>query len=686
MEWRFILPVVCVLGILFVSGSTAEDASASTKATATNVKGTNVTTTNATATNTTSTNAPAPNGMTTNPTNSAVTKLDITYSIDQPFKDEYTDLSHPETISLINNITSQIESVYKKRFTNFRRYIIRKFSKGSIKTDGTLEFSDNGTVPTAQDVVNFIVEEVKAGSLNLSIDKKTVSASDSSGVPAEPLFNTSQINVTFSINDNFTDALSILNSTEAKNLTDKITTQFVTVFKRRYANILRMVIWKFRNGSIVTDGTLEFKDNDIVPTAQEVVNVIIDAAKAGSFNLSIDKKTVNASDSSGNSATPIFKTSEINVTFSINDNFTDALSNLSSPAAQNLTNKITTQFVTVFKKRYANILRMVIRKFSNGSIVTDGTLEFSDLETVPKAQDVVNVIIDAAKANSFNLSIDKKTVNASDSSGNSATPIFNTSQINVTFSLTDTFTDALSNMSSPAAINLTNKITTQFVAVFKRRYANILRMVIRKFSNGSIVTEGALEFSDLDPVPKAQDVVNVIIDAAKAGSFNLSIDKQTVNASDSSGNSATPIFKTSEINVKFSIIDTFTEALSNISSPAAKNLTDKITTQFVAVFKRRYANILRMVIRKFSKGSIVTEGALEFSDLDPVPKAQDVVNVIVDAVKANNFNFPVDVKSITATDSSGSATSHGSSTVISSMFTVLCMALASLLLSGVMHQ
>ncbi|KAA0721899.1 hypothetical protein E1301_Tti017196 [Triplophysa tibetana] len=429
----------------------------------------------------------------------------------------------------------KIESLYKKRFTNFRRYVIRRFSQGSIVTEGALEFNANNSNPNVSELAKVLVDAVKAGNLTIQIKNDSINVTTPAST-VTPLFNTSQINVTFSLTDTFTAALTNLSSPEAIHLTNKITTQFVTVFMRRYANILRMVIRKFSPGSIVTDSALEFKDNDIVPKAQDVVNVIIDAAKAGSFNLSIDKKTVSASDSSGVPVTPLFNTSQINVTFSLTDSFTAALSNLSSPEAKNLTDKITTQFVTVFKRRYANILRMVVRKFSNGSIVTEGTLEFSDLETVPKVQDVVNVIVDAAKAGSFNLSIDARTVNATDSSGNSAEALFNISKIDVKFSIMDTFNDSLTNLSSSEAINRANNITTEFVKVFKRRYANILKMLIKKFRKGSIVTEGTLEFKDNDIVPKAQDVVNFIVKEVKAGSFSFPVDEKSITATDSSGN------------------------------------------------------------------------------------------------------------------------------------------------------
>ncbi|XP_057188507.1 uncharacterized protein zgc:111983 [Triplophysa rosa] len=281
----------------------------STNATATTGTSTNATATTGTSTNATATSGTASNGMTPNPTASAVTEFNIIYSIDKPFKEVYSNLNASETITLKDNITSQIESVYKKRYTNFRRHIIRKFSNGSIVTDGALEFNASNSNPNVSELAKVLVDAITAGNLTIQIKNDSINVTapaTAAATTATPstTFNTSQINVTFSITDNFTDALSNLSSPEAIKLAHNITTQFVTVFKRRYANMLRMVIRKFSKGSIVTDGALEFINNGTVPKAQEVVNFIVEAVKNGSFTVPIDEKTVTATDSSGVQATP----------------------------------------------------------------------------------------------------------------------------------------------------------------------------------------------------------------------------------------------------------------------------------------------------------------------------------------------------------------------------------------------
>ncbi|KAI7810710.1 putative cell wall protein DAN4 [Triplophysa rosa] len=257
------------------------------------------------------------------------------------------------------------------------------------------------------------------------------------------------------------------------------------------------------------------------------------------------------------------------------------------------------------------------------------------------------------------------------------------------------FKEVYSNLNASETITLKDNITSQIESVYKKRYTNFRRHIIRKFSNGSIVTDGALEFNASNSNPNVSELAKVLVDAITAGNLTIQIKNDSINVTapaTAAATTATPstTFNTSQINVTFSITDNFTDALSNLSSPEAIKLAHNITTQFVTVFKRRYANMLRMVIRKFSKGSIVTDGALEFINNGTVPKAQEVVNFIVEAVKNGSFTVPIDEKTVTATDSSGVQATpsppNGSSPVISSMFTVLWMALASLLLSGVMHQ
>ncbi|XP_065151922.1 uncharacterized protein [Paramisgurnus dabryanus] len=217
-------------------------------------------------------------------------------------------------------------------------------------------------------------------------------------------------------------------------------------------------------------------------------------------------------------------------------------------------------------------------------------------------------------------------------------------------------------------------------------------MVIKKISNGSIVVDSALQFDNNGTSPNTTDVKQVLIDALANGNVTIKISNDTINVT-APATTVTPVTPTNATNTTsntalftlvFSIVDTFNDTLSNMSSSDATTLKTKIISQFGSVFRKRFTNYLQMLIQKFSKGSIVTSSSLEFNSTGGTVAAQDVVDTIISGIKNGNFTFNIDQKSIKVTDSSGN-TASSSSRVITSMLTVLLMTLASLLLSGVIN-
>nr|XP_055062423.1 uncharacterized protein LOC129445277 [Misgurnus anguillicaudatus] len=155
-------------------------------ATAPNATAPNATAPNATAPNATAPNATAPNATAPNATASAnsTTPVDInlSFSIVDTFKAVYSNMSAPETLSLIKNITTQIEPVYKKRFSKFLRMVIKKFRSGSIVVDSALQFDSNGTTPNATDVKRVLIDALANGNLTIKISNDTINVT----APATP--------------------------------------------------------------------------------------------------------------------------------------------------------------------------------------------------------------------------------------------------------------------------------------------------------------------------------------------------------------------------------------------------------------------------------------------------------------------------------------------------------------------
>ncbi|XP_065151577.1 uncharacterized protein [Paramisgurnus dabryanus] len=272
-------------------------------------------------------------------------------------------------------------------------------------------------------------------------------------------------------------------------------------------------------------------------------------------------------------------------------------------------------------------------------------------------------------------------------SANSTTPV----EMNLSFSISDTFKNVYSDLSNPETVTFINGITSQIEPFYKKHFPKFLKMRVKNLRSGSVVVDSALQFDSNSTAPNVSDVKQVLIDAAASGNLTIKISNDTINVTAPA--TVTPVTPTNATNTTsntalftlvFSIVDTFNDTLSNMSSSDATTLKTKIINQFGSVFRKRFTNYLQMLIQKFSKGSIVTSSSLEFNSTGGTVAAKDVVDTIISGIKNGNFTFNIDQKTIKVTDSSGN-TASSSSRVITSMLTVLLMSLASLLLSGVIN-
>ncbi|XP_065121499.1 uncharacterized protein [Paramisgurnus dabryanus] len=416
----------------------------------------------------------------------------------------------------------------------------------------------------------------------------------------------------------------------------------------------------------------------------------------------------NATAPSANSTTPV----EMNLSFSISDTFKNVYSDLSNPETVNFINSITSQIEPFYRKQFPKFLKMRVKNLRSGSIVVDSALQFDSNSTAPNVSDVKQVLTDAAASGNLTIKISNDTINVTapatpapnattpnvttnttsngtspNVTANSTTPL----EFNISFSIVETFKAVYSDMSAPETLTLIKNITTQIEPVYKARFSKFIRMVIKKFSNGSIVTDASLQFDNNGTAPNVSEVKQVLIDAIANGNLTIKISNDTINVTAPATvtpvtptNATNTTSNTAVFNLVFSIVDTFNDTLSNMSSSDATTLKTKIISQFGSVFRKRFTNYLQMLIQKFSKGSIVTNSSLEFNSTGLAVTAQNVVDTIISGIQNGNFTFNIDRKSIKVTDSSGNMASS-SSRVITSMLTVLLMSLASLLLSGVIN-
>ncbi|XP_059408619.1 uncharacterized protein LOC132142632 [Carassius carassius] len=543
-----------------------------------------------------------------------------------------------------------------------------------------------------------------------------------------------------------------------------------------------MIILGFRSGSVVTDSVLEFNSTaGTTPNVTDVKDTFISAVNSGSLNFTVDNtsvsiavitptsapttvsstnqpastnqtatanQTTNTTSSFNQTTTPATtvstpaatvssapNTASLNLVFRLTQTFKPVFSDLNAPETQQLAQQITNTFTPIYKKRFANLNRMIIRSFRSGSVVTDSVLEFnSTAGTTPNVTDVKDTFISAVNSGSLNFTVDNTSVSVADITPTSApttvsstnqpastnqtatanqttnttssfnqtttpattvsTPAAtvssapNTASFNLVFRLTQTFKPVFSDLNAPETQQLAQQITNTFTPIYKKRFANFLRMIIRSFRSGSVVTDSVLEFNTTaGTTPNVTDVKDTFISAVNSGSLNFTVDNTSVSVADITPTSAPTTVSTtagssrSEFNMTFKMNEVFTSELSNISSPQAVTLAKNITTQFDGVLKKRFSNYVDMNIWRFRNGSIFVDSLLGFNKSSTGPSVTELFNAILESAKNGSFTFGV--SSLSVTDSSGNTVNR--SPVLASMLTALWMTLASLVVSAVMH-
>ncbi|XP_051993917.1 uncharacterized protein LOC127651905 isoform X2 [Xyrauchen texanus] len=273
MEWRIVLGVLCLIGILLVPGNAAAE-------------------TNSTA------------------TSANITEFSLNFSINATFQSAFSNMSNPQTIKLKDIITSQIGAIYTAHFTNFKQMLIQQFRNGSIVTNSIIQFNNNGTRPTITQLKNALVDAVVNGSINSIIFKDSINVTEivangnGNGTTASPTTSTTtapakMFTVNFKILQLFKDVYSNLSAPETIDLMTNITSQISVHYKKKFVNYIRMVIRQFRSGSIVVDGTFEFDKTGTIPTVTDITSTLRDAVANGNISLQIDSNSIIVAELTG---------------------------------------------------------------------------------------------------------------------------------------------------------------------------------------------------------------------------------------------------------------------------------------------------------------------------------------------------------------------------------------------------
>lgn len=365
MEWRIILPVLCLIGILNLPGYVVSQQAvtpSATSTTTTTATTTTTTTATTTATPTTSTTTTTPttstavtttttvptstttatthssgattastaSGATTASTASGATtastagsqattlpanvqSVNLIFKIEDQFQAYYSDFTDPRTISYVQNITAQFNTVYKKSYQNYIRMIIKKLSSGSVAADADFQFNTSiSSAPNATDAKNTLVQAINNKEFTFTINSTSITTVDGSSTTASPVTTQtttvattavvlSNYNITFKMAGVFFSDLANLNSKAGSLLSLAVSGQ-LNYFYSNFRGFNGANVWRFRNGSIYVDALLVFIKNINAPNATELAKELGAAVRNQTIFLPIDPTTINITDFTGFSA------------------------------------------------------------------------------------------------------------------------------------------------------------------------------------------------------------------------------------------------------------------------------------------------------------------------------------------------------------------------------------------------
>ncbi|KAK0140426.1 hypothetical protein N1851_022601 [Merluccius polli] len=163
---------------------------------------------------------------------------------------------------------------------------------------------------------------------------------------------------------------------------------------------------------------------------------------------------------------------------------------------------------------------------SAGSIITNMTLVFQNQSVVPSENITAQTLEESLTNDNTNLDVDTSTVVTR------IPPTAEEGTVDLTFSLSCTFTSALSDPTSTAFKTLANEVTREVNKGYRRRFPfTFLRSVIRSFSNGSIIADLKLVFQNQSAVPSENSSVQALKDSLSSGITTLDVDTSTIVAS-----------------------------------------------------------------------------------------------------------------------------------------------------------
>ncbi|KAL7841680.1 hypothetical protein SRHO_G00253710 [Serrasalmus rhombeus] len=316
--------------------------------------------------------------------------------------------------------------------------------------------------------------------------------------PTSASLQTPFFRMSFSSPDTFTPDLDDINSAAFKKRADTVK-RALEFYLNRLPNFLRLDVLKFRSGSVITDTAVVFNANATLPDPANITSTLKDAANNASLGFNITADSINVSAAViPTQASPVDATS------------TQASSNVTIASASNAT-----------------------------------TAAASRATTAAASSATTAAASNAATAAASNATTAAASNATSASPSNATTSISTTApavaaKFNVSFSISDTFDSNLSNSNSDQFQARSKIIISQLQPFFVKAFKNFIRMFIWRFRSGSILVDSTLDFNSSASIPSVTQLRDTLVTAFKSGNLNFTADPNSINITQTLGNSMAP--------------------------------------------------------------------------------------------------------------------------------------------------
>ncbi|KAM7419269.1 hypothetical protein PAMA_016401 [Pampus argenteus] len=286
----------------------------------------------------------------TNPPSSSEGTLGLQFSLNKIFT---ADLSNPSSTAfqtLAASVVAEVNKVNKRLYGSlFDRSIVNSFREGSVVVDMTLVYKDKSSVPSESNATSALSKELTSNSTSLNVIPSSISTTSSAAASTAAPNTTASITVApnataaptsastttittatattktatttastnppsssegtlglqFSLNKIFSADLSNPSSTAFQTLAATVVTEVNKVGKRLYGSLFaRSIVNSFREGSVVANMTLVYKDKSSVPSASSATSAFSTELTSNSTSLNIIPGSVSAQSTTTSSSPP----------------------------------------------------------------------------------------------------------------------------------------------------------------------------------------------------------------------------------------------------------------------------------------------------------------------------------------------------------------------------------------------